>query len=80
VESRGPRRERVSATPAPGTGGRAAGRSNAQIGAELYLSPVTAEVHVRSIMREQSLMHVVPISERWNGALLCTGPNSQSQN
>jgi DNA-binding NarL/FixJ family response regulator len=30
----------------------AAGRSNAQIGAELYISPKTASVHVTSILRK----------------------------
>jgi DNA-binding NarL/FixJ family response regulator len=30
----------------------AAGRSNAQIGAELYMSPRTAGVHVSSILRK----------------------------
>ena len=30
----------------------AAGRTNAQIGAELYISPKTASVHVTSILRK----------------------------
>ena len=45
----------------------AAGRSNAQIGAELYISPSTASVHVSSILRKlgvSSRVQAAAVAER----------------
>ena len=45
----------------------AVGRSNAQIGAELYISPSTASVHVSSILRKlgvSSRVQAAAIAER----------------
>ena len=45
----------------------ALGRSNAQIGAELYISPSTASVHVTSILRKlgvSSRVQAAAIAER----------------
>jgi DNA-binding CsgD family transcriptional regulator len=53
----------------------AAGRSNAQIGAELYISPSTASVHVTSILRKlgvSSRVQAAALAER--AGLLPPGP------
>ena len=53
----------------------AAGRSNAQIGAELYISPSTASVHVTSILRKlgvSSRVQAAALAER--AGLLLPGP------
>jgi DNA-binding NarL/FixJ family response regulator len=53
----------------------AAGRSNAQIGAELYISPSTASVHVSSILRKlgvTSRVQAAAVAER--AGLLRPGP------
>ena len=53
----------------------AAGRSNAQIGAELYISPSTASVHVTSILRKlgvSSRVQAAALAER--AGLLPSGP------
>jgi DNA-binding CsgD family transcriptional regulator len=53
----------------------AAGRSNAQIGAELYISPSTASVHVTSILRKlgvSSRVQAAALAER--AGLLLSGP------
>jgi DNA-binding NarL/FixJ family response regulator len=45
----------------------ASGRSNAQIGAELYISPSTASVHVSSILRKlgvSSRVQAAAVAER----------------
>jgi DNA-binding CsgD family transcriptional regulator len=54
----------------------AAGRSNAQIGAELYISPSTASVHVTSILRKlgvSSRVQAAALAER--AGLLSAGPS-----
>jgi DNA-binding CsgD family transcriptional regulator len=54
----------------------AAGRSNAQIGAELYISPSTASVHVTSILRKlgvSSRVQAAALAER--AGLLPPGPS-----
>jgi DNA-binding CsgD family transcriptional regulator len=77
----------ASQTPAPeryGLTGRelavlrllAAGRSNAQIGAELYISPSTASVHVTSILRKLGVsgrVQAAALAER--AGLLPPGPS-----
>lgn len=42
----------------------AAGRTNAQIGAELYISPKTASVHVTSILRKLGVTSRVQAAAR----------------
>ena len=52
-----------------------AGRTNAQIGAELYISPKTASVHVTSILRKLGVsgrVQAAALAER--GGLLRPAP------
>ncbi len=50
----------------------AAGRTNAQIGAELYMSPKTASVHVTSILRKLGVTSRVQAAAWLNGLGCCT--------
>ena len=58
----------------------AAGRTNAQIGAELYMSPKTASVHVTSILRKLGVsgrVQAAALAER-AGLLPASGPKAGS--
>ena len=58
----------------------AAGRTNAQIGAELYISPSTASVHVTSILRKLGVsgrVQAAAVAER-AGLLSPSGPKGRS--
>ena len=55
----------------------AAGRTNAQIGAELYMSPKTASVHVTSILRKLGVSGRVQAAALAKRQACCrpSGPN-----
>jgi DNA-binding CsgD family transcriptional regulator len=54
----------------------AAGRSNAEIGAELYIRPSTASVHVSSILRKLGVASRVHAAALRPGSTTCTGKPS----